>query len=840
MSFTAGTRLGPYEITAQIGVGGMGEVWSATDTNLGRQVAIKILPDAFAQDPERLARFEREAKTLASLNHPNIAIIHGLEKADGVRALVMELVEGPTLADRIAQRPISIDEALPIAKQIAEALEAAHERGIIHRDLKPANIKVRADGTVKVLDFGLAKMVEPAATMSPGLSQSPTITTPAMTQIGVILGTVAYMAPEQAEGKDVGKRADVWAFGVLLYELVTGRRPFHGDSVQATLAAVLTQEPDWNKVPERLQRLLRACLKKDPRERLSSIGDWRLLLEAGELRPVAPAAGTKLAWAAAVLGVGIGTFGLFRPEKPAVEPPVVRFEVPVPGGVGTEAHFALSPDGRHIAIAAPEEGQLRLSVRPLDAREARLLPSTEDARYPFWKPDGSAIGFFADGKLKTVPLGGGSPAVITNVHPVVLGAAWSQQGTIVFSQGRDLYAVNENGGPPARLYGGPGIPFEPVFLPDGRHFLFQENGLFVGTLDGAPLVKIQDGGKAAYSDGYLLFRRQGRLVAQPFDADTLKLSGAEIAVTSDNVTRAAGSESFSVAGGVLAYQEPALEQLAWRDRSGTVMDKVGGPQQWVAFRLSPDQSRIAWDFRPLGGVAVFDVQRGTRERLQIRDGDLEPSAPVFSSDGTQIAFLWNPDGRHNPYVTSAPNQERLLADVGTDAGYPVDWSPDGKHLLYWGDEDLWIVPVDGKTKPYTFARSAFDERDGAFSPDGRWIAYTTNESGRNEVYLQSFPQEGGTRYTVSSQGGFGPAWRSDGKELFFVAGDGRLTSVPVTIRGSNVELGRAQSLFPVTPTERHRGYHPSLDGQRFLVTMPEAAGGGAITVLLNWRRIVEK
>jgi eukaryotic-like serine/threonine-protein kinase len=840
LALTPGTRLGVYEITEQIGEGGMGQVYRATDTKLKRQVAIKTLPPSLAADHDRLARFQREAEVLASLNHANIAGIYGLEESGGITALVMELVEGDDLSQRIARGAIPLDEALPIAKQIAEALEAAHERGIIHRDLKPANIKVRADGTVKVLDFGLAKTVEPAAMMSPGLSQSPTIMTPAMTQMGVILGTVAYMAPEQAEGKDVGKRADVWAFGVLLYELVTGRRPFHADSVQATLAAVLTQEPDWNKVPERLQRLLRACLKKDPRQRLSSIGDWRLLLEDGESRSVAPAAGTKLAWAAAVLGVGIGTFGLFRPEKPVIEGPVVRFEVPVPGGVGTEAHFALSPDGHHLAIAAPEEGQFRLSVRPLDAREARLLPSTEGARYPFWKPDGSAIGFFADGKLKAVPLGGGPPVLITNVDPVVLGAAWSQHGTIVFSQGRDLYTVNEKGGAPARLYGGPGIPFEPVFLPDGRRFLFQEDGLFVGSLDGSPLIKIQNGGRADYSDGYLLFRRQGRLVAQSFDTDTLNLSGAEIAVTSDNVARAAQSESFSVAGGVLAYQEPALEQLAWKDRSGTATDLVAGPQQWRYFRLSPDQSRIAWDFLPLGGVAVFDVQRGTRERLTTGDGDLEPSAPVFSPDGTQIALLKKHNGRHNPYVTSAPNQERLLADVGTDAGYVVDWSPDGTNVLYWGDEDLWIVPVDGKTKPYTYAQSVSDERDGAFSPDGRWMAYTSSESGRYEVYLQSFPQEGGTRYTVSSQGGFGPAWRRDGKELFFVAGDGRLTAVPVTIRGSKVELGRAQSLFPVTVSERHRGYHPSLDGQRFLVAMPESAGEAAITVLLNWRRIVEK
>jgi eukaryotic-like serine/threonine-protein kinase len=602
---------------------------------------------------------------------------------------------------------------------------------------------------------------------------------------------------------------------------------------------VLSQEPDWNKVPAQLQRLLRACLKKDPRERLSSIGDWRFLLEREEEevepRPVTRALASKLPWVAALLGLGIGAFGLFRFEK-AGEPAVVRFDVPIPGGVGSQAHFALSPDGRQLAISAPEEGQLRLRVRPLDALEARLLPGTEGARFPFWKPDGRAIGFFADGKLKTVPPEGGPPAIITNLDSVVLGATWSPQGVIVFSYGRELYTVNEKGGAPALLYRGPGIPFEPAFLPDGRHFFYRENGTFVGALDGSPPVRIlPDVAKALYSEGHLLFRRQGRLIAQPFDADTLTLSGAEIPVTSENVISAAQSESFSVARGVLAYQAPALEQLAWRDRAGTVTEKVGGPQQWRNFRLSPDQSKIAWDFETLGGVAVFNVQRGTRERFTTNG-----LVPVFSPDGTQIAFTSFRTGRYNPYITSAPNQERLIADVGTTGGYPVDWSTDGKYLLYWGDEDLWIVPIDKTEKPYTYAQSTFEERDGVFSPDGHWIAYTSNESGRFDIYLRPFPEEGGRRYPVSSQGGSGPAWRRDGKELFYVAGDGRLTAVPVTIRGSDVELGRAERLFPVTFGDFHRMYELSHDGKRVLVATPAAAGGAAITVLLNWRRVMEK
>ena len=491
--------------------------------------------------------------------------------------------------------------------------------------------------------------------------------------------------------------------------------------------------------------------------------------------------------------------------------------------------FALSPDGRQVAISAPEEGQLRLKVRAIDTIEARLLPGAEGARFPFWKPDGSEIGFFAGGKLKTIPLAGGPPRIIADVDATVAGASWSPQGVIVLSQGRELYTVNEKGGAPALLYRGPGIPFEPEFLPDGRHFLFRESGLFAGALDGSPLIKIlPDVGKALFAEGYLLFRRQARLVAQPFDAATLTLSGAEIPVTSENVTTAGVAESFSVARGVLAYQAEALEQLVWKDRTGTVTEKVGGLQNWRNFRLSSDQSEVALDVpgpRFLD-VAVFDLRRGTLERFTSHEGaDL---VPLFSPDGTELAFTSNRSGRFNPYITSAPNRERLIWDVGTTGGYPVDWSPDGKSLLYWGDEDLWIVPVDG-AKPYRYTQSPFDERDGVFSSDGRWIAYSSNESGRYEIYLQPLLEESGRRYPVSNQGGLNPAWRRDGKELFYVAGDGRLTAVPVTLRGGSAELGRAESLFPVTSGLFHRLYScPPTDSAFWWRRLPppERCGGG--------------
>jgi Tol biopolymer transport system component len=820
-AYSAGDPLGPFEILSLLGKGGMGEVYRAHDPRLERDVAIKIAPQRLDE------RFQREARAIAALNHPNICQIYDI----GPDYIVMELVEGSSPAG-----PFPTDEALRIAGQIAGALAAAHEKGIVHRDLKPDNIKITPAGVVKVLDFGLAKIFHESS--PDGSTITADVTSP-----GAVIGTPAYMAPEQVQGKPADKRADVWAFGVVLFELLTGQRPFKRESVQATLAAVLSTEPDIENTPARVRRLLHACLAKDPAERLSSIGDWRLLLDSDQAGPRPRPSGVRwVSWAIVAVGIVFGAFGLFRFRSAPPLPGVIRFSVPIPGGVAADAVIALSPDGRNLAISATEEGRIRLRVRRLDELEPRLLPGADGARFPFWSPDGRQIGFFADGKLKTILATGGEPATVADVDATIMGGTWGRGGVIVVSMLRQLFKVSDKGGPPVLLYkADSGILFNPSFLPDGRHFLYlhNSNGIYVGSIDGAPAAHLlPDVSTAVYSpDGYLLFARQSRLTAQPFDVKTLTLKGEAAPVTRESVVNELIAPVLSAGqNGALVYEPQSPEQLLWVNRSGAPLEKVASAQGWRSFRLSPDQTRVAFDSSPTLGaessfdVAILDIHRGTTERLTSEGkGAL---VPVFAPNGKQIAFTSNRTGRFNPFITGALNKERLVRDMGLKGGFPVDWSPDGKNLLWWGDEDLWVVPLDGG-KPDTIGKSRFEEDAGVFSPDGHWIAYSSSVSGRSEIYLTQFP-ESGQRYTVSSQGGAGPAWRRDGKELFFVAGDGQLTAVPVILRSGDVEFGRAESLFPVKKSYFGRAYEPSLDGQRFLVTAPATAGGASVTVLLNW------
>jgi len=898
LAFTPGTRLGVYEITAQIGEGGMGQVYRARDTKLDRDVAIKILPEAFAHDADRLARFTREAKTLASLNHPNIAHIHGLEESGGITALVLELVEGDDLSLRISRGAIPLDEALPIAKQIAEALEAAHEQGIIHRDLKPANIKVRADSTVQVLDFGLAKAIEGPGGAGwagvPGaeaLENSPTITTPAMTLRGMILGTAAYMAPEQAKGKLVDRRADLWAFGVVVYEMLTGRRAFRGEDTTDTIAAVINKEPDWSALPAAtpatIRTLLRRCLEKDRKRRLDSAADARLEIEEAL---TAPAAGTAPAstssratssrglWialaVAAVVIIALATPAVRHlRETPALS--AVRFGVFPPenttftssGAAVPTTQFAVSPDGTRLAfVATAAAGRPMVWIRPLDSMQAKMLPGTEDAAYPFWSPDCRFVGFFAQGKLKKVDVAGGPPQALSDAPSLdTRGATWNRDGIIVFpsSSTSGLMQVNANGGALA-----PAIPLRdgdisyrwPSFLPDGRHFLFyvrasaERRGVYVGSAGSTTMTRLLDAPfNAIYSAGYLLTARDRTLLAYPFDENRLQVVGEPVQVAENVGGTNTQLAAFSLsAGGVLVHARglTTSSRLTWFDRGGKSTGYLAESGDYVNFRFSPDERRVAFSLVDPATITLdiwlMDVARGVPTRFTF--DPLNDTAPVWSPDGTRIVFRSDRDGGNLLFekVATGGEAERLLAPIA--AQFPSDWSPDGKYILYYSpfpatQYDVMLLPRFGDRNPIPFAQSTFMEAAGRFSPDGRQIAYASDESGRFEIYVQPFPRSG-RKWRVSTNGGFEPRWRRDGKELFYLALDGTLTAVPVNA-SATFDSGPPKRLFqtrvPFLGSVYRSQYEVVGDGRRFLVnTLDDGAGFSPITVVLNWTAGLKK
>src|SRR5262245_53200234 len=685
VTLQAGTRLGPYEIQSALGAGGMGEVYRATDTNLGRQVAIKVLPEAFAQDPDRVVRFEREAKTLASLNHPNIAIIHGLEKSQGAYALVMELVEGEDLSQRIARGPIPIDDALPIAKQIVEALEAAHEQGIIHRDLKPANVKVRSDGTVKVLDFGLAKLAEAGPTtagLSP-LSISPTITSPAMTGVGVLLGTAAYMSPEQAKGRIADKRSDIWAFGAVFYEMLTARRPFDAEDVSSTLAKVIEREPDWTRLPAgtpaAIARVLRRCLEKDPKRRLRDISDLRFDIEEASNRShVGVTAGLDVsrrgrtfswvAGAVAALAV-VAVAGLLLRDFVRPAPPETLLQVVTPP-TADAVSMAVSPDGRTLVFVGSNQGRSQLFLRPMNSTAAQPLPGTEFASYPFWSPDSRAVGFFAGGQLKRVNVSGGAVQMIAPA-PLGIGGTWNNDDIILFNRSASggLARVSAAGGTVREVthVESPRAPYHsfPYFLPDGRHFLFfapvgaQAPGVYIGDVEsGAASRLFESDSPAVYAaTGHLLFIRQDTLFAQPFDATNRRLLGDPFPVV-EHPARDGGwyAGAMSAGTGVLAYRTGSSgnRQLAWFDRSGKPLGEIATADLAALLdpELSPDGNRVALDrANPNRDVWVLEPARRIDTRFTF-DPALD-FAPVWSPDGGRIVVSSSRWGPVTLYVKSS-------------------------------------------------------------------------------------------------------------------------------------------------------------------------------------------
>jgi serine/threonine protein kinase/Tol biopolymer transport system component len=875
MALTIGTQLGSHEITGLLGKGGMGEVYRARDTKLKREVAIKILPDEFSRDPERVARFQLEAEVLASLNHPNIAAIYDLEEANGSRFLVLELVEGDTLADILKKRgALPVDEALGIAAQICEGLEAAAGKGIIHRDLKPANIEVTPEGKVKLLDFGLARIFEAAPHAD--ASDSPTLVS--RSTPGVILGTAAYMSPEQARGRTVDKRTDVWAFGCVLFEALAGRPVFQGDDVTEIIASIVKAEPDWDLLPDTvsppLRSLLHRCFKKDPKRRLQEIADARIEIEE-ILKEPAVAAGTnviattgrrKRDWTAWVLVVvicsvlsAVSVFYFTRTEPP----PEIRLQINTPSTADPvlAVSFAISPDGRRLVFAASNEGKNQLLLRPLDSLVAQPLAGTEGGAHPFWSPDGGSLGLFADRKLKRVDLNGSATQVLANA-PFPGGGAWNSEGVIVFApQTGPLYKVLASGGDPVpltRLETGETLHRAPHFLPDGKHFLYfalgQTSGLYVGSLDGSQPKRIGNTDTSGFvmPSGVLLFQRQSTLLAQRFDLRRQELSGDPVSVASGVTSDSIGVGGFSAMPGIVAYRtQVALgTRLTWFDRSGKVLSTIGGPQAMSDVELSPDGRRVAQSRTVNGNADVWLVEtaRGVPTRFTV-DAALD-AFPVWVPDGSRIVFSSNRKGVFNLYqklASGAGPDELLLESDRTSV--PNDISRDGRYVLFTvqdlqnNDEDLWILPMFGDKKPFPFIKSPFDKRFGQFSPDGRWVAYESNESGRDEIYAQPFPGPGG-KSQISTNGGAQPRWNKNGKEIFYISLDSKMVAAPVKVSsdGRSLEAGSPVSLFPIRlaggPVRRgqRQQYTVSPDGQRFLIIVDADENvTSPITIIYNWK-----
>ena len=886
MALQPGTTLGPYEVTAKIGEGGMGEVYRARDTKLDRDVALKVLPQAFTDDPDRLARFEREAKVLASLNHPNIGHIYGLEEAEGQKALVLELVEGPTLADRIAHGAIPLDEALPIAKQIAEALEAAHEAGVIHRDLKPANIKVKDDGTVKVLDFGLAKAFQPDAS-DVSASMSPTISlTAAATQMGMVIGTAAYMAPEQASGKPVDKRADIWAFGAVLYEMLTGQRLFSGEDVSHTLAYVLTKDIDWTALststPETLRRLLHRCLERDPRKRLRDIGEARVELEEPHQLRIDPTAsveaGQLQVWqrpipltAAALAFVALTVLAMatLRPSgSDLVAGLPTRAVIPLPAGFRAIPNpgVAWSPDGRTLIYAADSVDGRRLYRQRLDESVATPFGDIGRARQPFFSLDGGSIGFFTGTELRTVPADGGPPETLYRPGSP-RGGVWTADGSIILAPSlrAGLARFSPGGGEldvltvPDRA-AGERCHRWPFLMPDGETVLFtivmDEGGLEATriaalSLASGEVTEIQRGSSPRYvTTGHLVFVRPGTLWAAPFDPERLEVTGAPRLMVEDLLTTGEGGASFDVAAsGSLAYVPGgALEgriTLQWVSRDGAIVDTIDEtPRDYRRVRLSPDGRHVAAGIIAAAGgpeLWLYDIDRPTPIRLAQRAG-----SPVWSVDSRQVLFstpagLWSlPRDRSSADPELVLEDEDAVAEPGgrsqpfrRSALVPQDVSL-GQQLILAvrrpdrGQADLMVHDLVQGGPLETFAVAVSVGGGADLSPDGRWLAYVSDRDGQDNVYVQAFPVSGGP-ISVSLGGGRAPRWAPDGRELFFRVGN-RMMAVGITTE-PEVTVGTPQSLFdlPFPPG----AYDIAADG-RFVMGVENTETATHMNVVLNW------
>ena len=880
MTIVTGTKLGRYEIRSQLVAGGMGEVYRARDTELGREVAVKVLPSSFSADLDRLHRFQQEACAAGALNHPNILSIYDVGKHDESPYVVSELLEGETLRKRIAGSPLAQRRAIDYALQIAHGLAAAHEKGIIHRDLKPDNIFITNDGRVKILDFGLAKLTQ----LDGNQAQTEIPTRRVDTDPGVVMGTVGYMSPEQLKGRAVDQRSDIFSFGAILYEMLSGRRAFHGESAAETMSAILKEDPpelsDTNKtVSPALERLVSHCLEKNSQARFHSARDLAFALEAlsgsaptsAQTTVVSAITARKLtrrelifasvAALAIVALVAALTFSYFR--RTPTEARAVRLLINPPEKTGF-GPFAISPDGLRLAfVTTDDSGKSVLWVRPLDSITAQPLPGTEEATLPFWSPDGRFIGFFAGGKLKKVEVSGGTVQTLCN-SAVPRGGTWNQDGTILFAPtpNEPIFQVSAAGGTPIPLTKLDPSHQEsshrwPYFLPDGRHFLYainggpQSQGIYVRSLDGREsrrLLNIANSVVAYGAPGFLLFRQESTLMAQAFDADKLQLSGEPFPVAEQVGYDVASFQTFfSVSQtGVLVYSSGSYgnSQLTWVDRSGKEIGLLEGPGNFIRPWLSPDGKRVAVDgVDPQGNRDVWLLDLATGQPTRFTFDPAQELFAVWSPDGSRILFSSDRDGPRHIYqkpATGAGKEELLLKT--DDNKFPTDWSADGRFIVYTVNDpktklDVWVLPMFGDQKPFPFLQTEANERNGRFSPDGRWIAYTSDESGINQIYVQTFPASGG-KWQVSTRPGYFVTWRHDGTELFYVASDKKMMAVNVRSEGANFKNGQPMPLFDLRVPSFNAAvtqFAVTPDGQKFLVS--NAVGGlntGPITVVLNW------
>ena len=871
MTLTTGTRLGPYEILSPIGAGGMGEVYKARDTRLDRTVAVKILPTRFSEDADMKQRFEREAKAISALTHVNICALYDVGTYEGTEYLVMEHLEGQTLAERLVDGPLPPDQLLKVSVEIAAALDAAHHAGIIHRDLKPGNVMLTKSG-VKLLDFGLAKAALPPVKSSSATSL-PTEMPRAITQQGTILGTFHYMAPEQLEGKDADARSDIFSFGAVLYEMATGRKAFEGKSQAALISAILKDEPApvsavAPMTPPALDRVVKTCLAKDPEDRFQTAHDIRLQLQwiaeggsqVGLPAPVAKRRKSreKLAWglaaAAAVAAVSLG-IGFMR-RAPA-RPRLIRFEIANPEGITTIDAPRISPDGRHLAFNATDSsGKSRIWVRPLNALAAQPLAGTEGTTRPFWSPDSRFLGFFAEGKLKKIEVSGGPAQKICDA-PRGSDGSWSTEGVILYDGTAidPIHRVSAAGGAPVVAVKAEASRKEtqvawPEFLPDGRHFLYMatgqkadDNAYRIGSLDSNETTLLAPAQTlVTYAPpGYLLFVRDKTLVAQHFDAKALKTTGEPVPLAEHIGTDSVGLARFSVSrDGTLVYRTgESGDKFIWVDRSGKEGETVGDPGDYHNPAFAPGGDRLAFDLGdPRSGkpdIWVRDLKRGVSSRFTFGVGNA--FCPLWSPDGRRMAYTVGDDLFEKGVEGQGEEKPLLKSD---ELKFACDWSRDGRYIAFCsqGKEtgwDIWVLPTFGDLKPVPFLKTQFLELMPVFSSDGRFLAYQSNESGRSEVYVQSFPGPGG-KWQISTAGGTEPHWRADGKELYYRAPGQKVMAVDVQT-GNGVTAGTPQLLFQgrFDMSLARSRFLPTADGRRFLTVAP--LGREAMTpttVVLNW------